>query len=170
MTTAATTPTPAAATAAKHVVGAAGRSKKPTNLEAKKVHRLAQNRKAARESRKRKKAMIEDLQKSLVFFSKTNAELRNQHHELTRLLLNAQSAIRKTEEEGSASSSQQLPQKQQSKPAASNATPATTAATPIAVAADTTPEVAAAAAVAALSTAAAAPAQAAAGTLKTESS
>jgi hypothetical protein len=67
--------------------------KKPT-LEAK-VHRLAQNRKAARESRKRKKAMIEDLQKSLVFFSKNNAGLRNENHELTRLLLNAQAALRR---------------------------------------------------------------------------
>lgn len=64
---------------------------KSTNRE----HRLAQNRKAARESRKRKKGMIEELQRSLVYFSKANASLRNEHHELTRLMLSANAALRK---------------------------------------------------------------------------
>ena len=52
--------------------------------------RLEQNRKAARESRKRKKVMVEELQRSVVFFSRANNTLKQQNDELTRLLLQAQ--------------------------------------------------------------------------------
>ena len=57
--------------------------------------RLAQNRKAARESRRRKKALVEELQRSLVFFSRTNAALKQQNEELTRRLLEAHSVLTK---------------------------------------------------------------------------
>ena len=57
--------------------------------------RLAQNRKAARESRRRKKALVEELQRSLVFFSKTNAALKQQNDDLTRRLLEAHSVLTK---------------------------------------------------------------------------
>lgn len=49
--------------------------------------RLEQNRKAARESRRRKKAMIEELQRSLMFFSKANEHLKQQNELMTRQLL-----------------------------------------------------------------------------------
>jgi hypothetical protein len=55
--------------------------------------RLDQNRKAARESRKRKKVMIEELQRSLIFFSRSNATLKQQNDELTRRLIDAQTTI-----------------------------------------------------------------------------
>jgi bZIP transcription factor len=56
-------------------------------------HRLAQNRQAARESRKKKKAMVEELQRRLVFFSKANAALRNEHQDLTRRILSAHAEL-----------------------------------------------------------------------------
>lgn len=52
--------------------------------------RLEQNRKAARESRRRKKVMIEDLQRSVIFFSRANGTLKHQNDDLTRLLMQAQ--------------------------------------------------------------------------------
>lgn len=51
--------------------------------------RLEQNRKAARESRRRKKVMIEELQRSVIFFSRANGTLKQQNDELTRLLMQA---------------------------------------------------------------------------------
>jgi len=53
--------------------------------------RLEQNRKAARESRRRKKIMIEELQRSVIFFSRANSTLKQQNEELQRLLVQAQS-------------------------------------------------------------------------------
>ena len=55
--------------------------------------RLDQNRKAARESRKRKKVMIEELQRSVIFFSRANGALKQQNDELTRFLMQAQMHI-----------------------------------------------------------------------------
>lgn len=55
--------------------------------------RLEQNRKAARESRRRKKVMIEELQRSVIFFSRANGALKQQNDELTRLLMQAQAQI-----------------------------------------------------------------------------
>jgi hypothetical protein len=57
--------------------------------------RLAQNRKAARESRRRKKTLVEELQRSLVFFSRTNAGLKQQNDELTRRLLESHAILAK---------------------------------------------------------------------------
>jgi hypothetical protein len=57
------------------------------------VIRLEQNRKAARESRRRKKTMIEELQRSVIFFSRTNGTLKHQNEELTRLLMQAQAQV-----------------------------------------------------------------------------
>uniref|UniRef100_A0A7S3KZK1 BZIP domain-containing protein n=1 Tax=Amphora coffeiformis TaxID=265554 RepID=A0A7S3KZK1_9STRA len=55
--------------------------------------RLDQNRKAARESRKRKKVMIEELQRSVIFFSRANGALKQQNDELTRHLMQVQMHI-----------------------------------------------------------------------------
>lgn len=55
--------------------------------------RLEQNRKAARESRRRKKGMIEELQRSLMFFSKSNSFLKQENEVLTRKLLEAHNAL-----------------------------------------------------------------------------
>ena len=55
--------------------------------------RLDQNRKAARESRRRKKTMIEELQRSVIFFSRANGTLKQQNDELSRLLMQAQAQI-----------------------------------------------------------------------------
>jgi hypothetical protein len=65
-------------------------------------NRLDQNRKAAKESRRRKKVMIEELQRSVIFFSRANGALKQQNDDLTRLLMQAQmqvaSADKKPEE------------------------------------------------------------------------
>lgn len=55
--------------------------------------RLEQNRKAARESRRRKKVMIEELQRSVIFFSRANGTLKQQNDELGRLFMQAQSQV-----------------------------------------------------------------------------
>jgi hypothetical protein len=55
--------------------------------------RLEQNRKAARESRRRKKVMIEELQRSVIFFSRANSTLKQQNDELGRLFMQVQSQI-----------------------------------------------------------------------------
>ncbi|KAG7353548.1 bZIP transcription factor [Nitzschia inconspicua] len=68
--------------------------KRPCMNRAREI-RLEQNLKSARESRKRKKAMLEDLQRSLVFFTKANAALRTEHEVLTRKILTAHSELRK---------------------------------------------------------------------------
>ena len=64
--------------------------------------RLEQNRKAARESRRRKKIMIEELQRSVMFFSRTNATLKQQNEEFQRLLIQAQAQIAQLEANGGA--------------------------------------------------------------------
>jgi hypothetical protein len=73
------------------------KSKKLTPDKAKAL-RLDQNRKAARESRKRKKVMIEELQRSLVFFSKANAALKQKNDDLERLLVAAHAELAKSGE------------------------------------------------------------------------
>jgi hypothetical protein len=60
--------------------------------------RLDQNRKAARESRRRKKIMIEELQRSVIFFSRANGALKHQNDELSRLLIQAQAQIASLED------------------------------------------------------------------------
>lgn len=56
-------------------------------------NRLEQNRKAARESRRRKKLMIEELQRSVIFFSKANGTLKMQNEELGRRFMEAQARV-----------------------------------------------------------------------------
>ncbi|CAJ1954485.1 unnamed protein product [Cylindrotheca closterium] len=55
--------------------------------------RLAQNRKAARESRRRKKSLVEDLQRSVIFIGRANGSLKHQNDELTRRLLEAHAVL-----------------------------------------------------------------------------
>lgn len=55
---------------------------------------------AARESRRRKKVMIEELQRSVIFFSRANSTLKQQNDELTRMLLQAQTMVSQVNEEG----------------------------------------------------------------------
>ena len=57
--------------------------------------RLAQNRKAARESRRRKKGMLEELQSSRTFFFTANRALKQQNEDLTRLLQDAHAELAK---------------------------------------------------------------------------
>ena len=68
----------------------------PRATKAKEI-RLEQNRKAARESRRRRKVMIEELQRSVVFFSRANGPLSQQNNELERMLLEAQSKVTEIE-------------------------------------------------------------------------
>ena len=65
--------------------------------------RLEQNRKAARESRRRKKIMIEELQRSVIFFSRANSTLKQQNEELQRLLVQAQTQCKMYESNGTSS-------------------------------------------------------------------
>jgi hypothetical protein len=62
--------------------------------------RLEQNRNAARESRRRKKVMIEELQRSVIFFSRANGSLKQQNEELTRGLMQAQAQVSVIESQG----------------------------------------------------------------------
>lgn len=56
-------------------------------------NRLEQNRKAARESRRRKKVMIEELQRSVIFFSRSNSLIKRQNDDLERILTSAKCAV-----------------------------------------------------------------------------
>lgn len=55
--------------------------------------RLEQNRKAARESRLRKKAMIDDLQRSVIFYTRSNTKVRHLNQDLEQLLALAQAQV-----------------------------------------------------------------------------
>lgn len=70
--------------------------KRPPMSKAREI-RLEQNRKAARESRRRKKVMIEELQRSVIFFSRANGTLKQQNDELHRLLISAQAQVQALE-------------------------------------------------------------------------
>lgn len=69
---------------------ASSKSQKRAPVSKAREIRLEQNRKAARESRRRKKVMIEELQRSVVFFSRANNTLKHQNDDLSRLLMQAQ--------------------------------------------------------------------------------
>lgn len=74
--------------------------------------RLEQNRKAARESRRRKKVMIEELQRSVIFFSRANSTLKQQNEDLSRMLIQSQAqvaAIENQQQPQLTSSTQQVP-------------------------------------------------------------
>mmetsp|Transcript_12438 Transcript_12438/g.19149 ORF Transcript_12438/g.19149 Transcript_12438/m.19149 type:complete len:412 (-) Transcript_12438:1005-2240(-) len=74
--------------------GAANNKKKskPTD-SAKAQARLEANRKAARESRRRKKVLVEELQRSVIFFSRANGQLKQKNEELKRMFIQAQTQI-----------------------------------------------------------------------------
>jgi hypothetical protein len=55
--------------------------------------RLEQNRKAAIESRRRKKVMVDELKRSVQYYTKANSTLKSQNAELERQLLMAKQAI-----------------------------------------------------------------------------
>lgn len=57
------------------------------------VVRLEQNRKAASESRKRKRILLDELQRSVIFFTRANDTLKLQNQNLQTLLEQAQSQI-----------------------------------------------------------------------------
>jgi hypothetical protein len=84
---------------------------RPTFNRAREV-RLDQNRKAARESRRRKKVMIEELQRSVIFFSRANSTLKQQNDDLTRMLMQAQSQVAAAEGAGQSSASSEPDSKQ----------------------------------------------------------
>jgi hypothetical protein len=75
-------------------------AKRPATVTKAREIRLEQNRKAARESRRRKKVMIEELQRSVIFFSRANGTLKQQNDELTRLLMQAQAQVTAIESGG----------------------------------------------------------------------
>jgi len=86
---------PPALTASQQVlqqVNAQNAANPPSSSKSREV-RLEQNRKAARESRRRKKVMVEELQRSVIFFSRANAFLKQQNDEYTRMLAQAQAAV-----------------------------------------------------------------------------
>ncbi|GAX14971.1 hypothetical protein FisN_12Lu399 [Fistulifera solaris] len=56
-------------------------------------NRLEQNRKAARESRRRKKLMVDELQRSVIFFTRANALLRQQNTDLLTRISEAQRIV-----------------------------------------------------------------------------
>eukprot|EP00986_Skeletonema_menzelii_P006696 scaffold2548_cov147-Skeletonema_menzelii.AAC.2 len=68
-----------------------GRSKKGADIPREK--RLEQNRKAAIESRRRKKVMVDELKRSVHFYTKANTNLKAQNADLERQLLMAKQAI-----------------------------------------------------------------------------
>lgn len=77
----------AVASAVPTVTTTAGR--KARDPAVKRQTRLEQNRRAAKESRHRKNNMIEELQRSVIFFSRANTTLEQQNEELSRLVAEA---------------------------------------------------------------------------------
>lgn len=91
---------------------------RPPMTKAREV-RLDQNRKAARDSRRRKKVMIEELQRSVIFFSRANGTLKQQNDELSRLFMQAQNQAAAVDSTGT--SVQPVVEQSQSQPIASAA-------------------------------------------------
>jgi hypothetical protein len=104
--------------------------------------RLEQNRKAARESRRRKKVMVEDLQRSVIFFSRANGTIKHQNDELTRFLMQAQAQASviestKTVDQQQQQQQQNLPASNKSEPTLQSSTSTTTNSTNVPVQAAT---------------------------------
>jgi hypothetical protein len=85
--------------------------KSPANVKQKGI-RLEQNRKAARESRRRKKVMIEELQRSVIFFSRANGTLKQQNDDLARLMMQAQAQVVAIESQAAQAAQVPAPQPQ----------------------------------------------------------
>ena len=81
-------------------VNAQNQAVAPTPAAKSREIRLEQNRKAARESRRRKKVMVEELQRSVIFFSRANQVLKQQHDEYSRMLAQAQATIAQMQQNG----------------------------------------------------------------------
>jgi predicted nucleic acid-binding Zn-ribbon protein len=64
----------------------------------KRKERLEQNRISARESRKRKKSMIEELQRTVITLSRENKDLNERNESLRRQLMELASKVRNKEE------------------------------------------------------------------------
>jgi hypothetical protein len=69
------------------------RGRKTKNADLTREQRLQQNRQAASESRRRKKEMVDELQRSVAFFTKANVSLKSQNAELERQLLLAKQRV-----------------------------------------------------------------------------
>jgi bZIP transcription factor len=112
-------PPPPAAAAAASLPAAAGLPEVRGRKSAPKARetRLLQNRKAARESRRRKRVMIEELQRSVIFFSRTNGALKLQNEELSRLLMQAQAQAQMSQNESAAAAVANVQPMFQSEPA-----------------------------------------------------
>jgi bZIP transcription factor. len=63
--------------------------------ERKRRERLEQNRISARESRKRKKTMIEELQRTVIGLSRDNKDLNDRNESLRRQLMDLGTKVRK---------------------------------------------------------------------------
>jgi hypothetical protein len=59
----------------------------------KRMERLEQNRLSARESRKRKKTMIEELQRTVITLSRENKDLNERNEHLRRQLIDIGSKV-----------------------------------------------------------------------------
>lgn len=66
----------------------------PESKALKRKDRLEQNRVSARESRKRKKTMIEELQRTVIALSRDNKELNDRNESLRRELLEIGAKVR----------------------------------------------------------------------------
>ena len=71
------------------------------------VVRLEQNRKAASESRKRKRILLDELQRSVIFFTRANDTLKQQNQNLQTLLQQAQSQIKNMDKKNDESNSEE---------------------------------------------------------------
>ena len=67
----------------------AKKSRSNEDEHAKRRARLDSNRKAARESRRRKKVLVEELQRSVIFFTRANAQLKQKNEGLEAMLFAA---------------------------------------------------------------------------------
>lgn len=66
----------------------------------KRKERLEQNRISARESRKRKKTMIEELQRTVITLSRENKDLNERNEQLRRQLMEIGTKVRKMSSTG----------------------------------------------------------------------
>jgi hypothetical protein len=80
---------------------AAKRPKASAEGEAlKRSERLESNRTAARESRQRKKVLVKELQRSVIFFTRANAQIRRKNEGLAAMLAAARGRVREGSSDG----------------------------------------------------------------------
>lgn len=83
----------AAIAAAAADEGSSARRRRVRKADLNREERLLHNRTTAAESRKRKREMVVDLERSIEFFSRSNADLKNSNAELEREILLAKQRI-----------------------------------------------------------------------------